>query len=49
VQQTLKIGKGLMFVVTAQANATPVNFSKQLMCVDTGIILRRTIAKCIFF
>jgi excinuclease ABC subunit A len=37
VQQTLKIGKGLMFVVTAQANATPVIFSKQLMCVDTGL------------
>lgn len=36
VQQTLKIGKDLMFVVLNNTNKT-IQYSKQLMCTDTGI------------
>lgn len=36
VQQTLKLGKDLMFVAP-QSNEKDAVFSKQLMCVDTGL------------
>lgn len=36
VQQALKMGKDLMFLLVNDTNAV-VQFSKQLMCVDTGI------------
>src|SRR4051812_46454623 len=36
VQQTLKLGKDLMFVLINDENK-PVQYSKQLMCEDTGI------------
>ncbi len=36
VQQALKMGKDLMFLLVNDTNAT-VQYSKQLMCVDTGI------------
>ncbi|MBC7651276.1 MAG: excinuclease ABC subunit UvrA, partial [Deinococcales bacterium] len=36
VQQALKMGKDLMFLLINDTNAT-VQYSKQLMCVDTGI------------
>jgi excinuclease ABC subunit A len=36
VQQTLKMGKDLMFLLINDSN-TVVQFSKQLMCIETGI------------
>ena len=36
VQQTLKLGKDLMFLLLNDTN-TIVQYSKQLMCIDTGI------------
>ncbi|MGE5107336.1 MAG: excinuclease ABC subunit UvrA, partial [Sphingobacteriales bacterium] len=37
VQQTLKLGKDLMFLLLNDDEAKPVQYSKQLMCEDTGI------------
>ena len=36
VQQTLKLGKELMFLLDAETNKT-AQYSKQLMCADTGL------------
>jgi excinuclease ABC subunit A len=36
VQQALKLGKGLLFVVTEEKNQL-IQYSRQLMCEDTGI------------
>lgn len=37
VQKSLQLGKGLMFVVEAGEKKAPAVFSKQLMCIDTGL------------
>ncbi len=37
VQKSLQLGKGLMFVVEAGEKIAPAVFSKQLMCIDTGL------------
>lgn len=37
VQQTLKLGKDLMFVALEHDKAVPVAYSRQLMCADTGL------------
>ena len=37
VQQTLKLGKDLMFLLLNDDEAKPVQYSKMLMCEDTGI------------
>jgi excinuclease ABC subunit A len=37
VQQTLKLGKDLLFLLLNEDESKPVQYSKQLMCEDTGI------------
>ncbi len=37
VQQCLKIGKGLLFIVSEENKKTVTQYSKQLMCLDTSI------------
>ncbi|HET9055730.1 MAG TPA: excinuclease ABC subunit UvrA [Chitinophagaceae bacterium] len=37
VQQTLKMGKELMFLLLNDDETKPIQYSKQLMCEDTGI------------
>ncbi|MBK8712450.1 MAG: excinuclease ABC subunit UvrA [Niastella sp.] len=37
VQKALQVGKGLMFVIEAGQKIEPTVFSKQLMCIDTGL------------
>ena len=37
VQQCLKIGKGLLFISSEENKKSVTQYSKQLMCIDTGI------------
>jgi excinuclease ABC subunit A len=37
IQQCLKIGKGLLFIVSEENKNQVTQYSKQLMCIDTGI------------
>ncbi len=37
IQQCLKIGKGLLFIVSEENKNKVTQYSKQLMCIDTGI------------
>ena len=37
IQQCLKIGKGLLFIVSEENKKTVTQYSKQLMCLDTSI------------